>query len=164
MMQALRGRAWKFGDEVDTDILAPGKYMKSPLKDLACHCLEAIDPYFAKSVKVNDFVVAGRSFGIGSSREQAAQVLSHLGVAAVIASSFGGIFYRNAFNCGLPAIICASAEHIENGQQLEVNLKNGTIINLSTKNTLNCDPIPSHLLDLINAGGLVCYLEKKLNN
>jgi 3-isopropylmalate/(R)-2-methylmalate dehydratase small subunit len=160
----LTGLVWRFGDEVDTDVLAPGIYMKGPLEELAIHCLESVEPSFAGSVKEGDIIVAGRNFGMGSSREQAAQVLTHLGVAAVIAPSFGGIFYRNAFNWGLPAIICASVDGIENGHRLELDLEGGTISNLDTGESLTGDPIPGHLMGLIDAGGLVPYLEKKLKN
>ncbi|MAF49947.1 MAG: 3-isopropylmalate dehydratase [Rhodospirillales bacterium] len=158
----LTGLVWRFGDEVDTDVLAPGIYMKGPLEELAIHCLESVEPSFAGSVQAGDIVVAGRNFGMGSSREQAAQVLKHLGVAAVIAPSFGGIFYRNAFNWGLPAIICASVDGIENGHRLELDLEGGTISNLDTGETMAADAIPGHLMGLIDAGGLVPYLEKKL--
>ena len=134
------------------------------LKELASHCLESVDPLFAGSVKSNDFIVAGRNFGLGSSREQAALVLNYLGLAAVVALSFGGIFYRNAFNCGLPAITCSSVEEIETGHRLEVNLESGTIVNLDTAKKMNGEPIPSHLLGLIDVGGLIPHLEKTLNN
>ena len=134
------------------------------LKELASHCLESVDPLFSGSVKSNDFIVAGRNFGLGSSREQAALVLNYLGLAAVVALSFGGIFYRNAFNCGLPAITCSSVEEIETGHLLEVNLESGTIVNLDTAKKMNGEPIPSHLLGLLDAGGLIPQLEKTLNN
>ena len=155
MIEILTGRAWKFGDDINTDLLAPGVYMKGSLKELASHCLESVDPLFAGSVKSNDFIVAGRNFGLGSSREQAAQVLNYLGVAAVIALSFGGI---------LPAITCSSVEEIETGHRLEVNLESGTIVNLDTAKKMNGEPIPSHLLGLIDVGGLIPHLEKTLNN
>ena len=163
MIETLTGRAWKFGDDINTDLLAPGVYMKGSLEELASHCLESVDPFFAGSVKPTDIIVAGRNFGLGSSREQAAQVLNFLGVSAIIATSFGGIFYRNAFNWGLPAITCASVKGIENGHQVQVNLDTGTIINLDTSKTLNCEAIPDHLLKLISVGGLVPYLEQTLN-
>ena len=101
----MSGTVWKFGDNVDTDVLAPGAFMKGPVEELARHCLESVDPQFAAGVQPGDYVVAGRNFGVGSSREQAAQVLKLLGVAAVIAPSFAGIFYRNACNLGLAALL-----------------------------------------------------------
>jgi 3-isopropylmalate/(R)-2-methylmalate dehydratase small subunit len=160
----LTGRVWRFGDDVNTDLIAPGIYMKSPLEELAAHCLETVDASFAASVKADDIIVAGKNFGMGSSREQAVQVLKHLGVAAVIATSFGGIFYRNAFNWGLPAIVSAETDGIAMNNRIEVDLACGTITNLDSGQSVQSDAIPEHLMGLIDAGGLVPYLEKMLNN
>jgi 3-isopropylmalate/(R)-2-methylmalate dehydratase small subunit len=157
------GRVWKFGDDINTDVLAPGIYIKLPLKNLASHCLESIEPSFADAVSIGDIVVAGKNFGMGSSREQAAQVLKELGIAAVIASSFGGIFYRNAFNLGLPAIISADVNQIEQDHKVVIDFKTGKISNGSTGKSLNGDIIPENLLALVEAGGLVPYLDRKLN-
>ena len=115
------GRAWVFGDDIDTDLLAPGAYMKGPVKELARHCLEAVDPTFAAGVAAGDVVVGGVNFGVGSSREQAAQALRCLGVGAVVARSFGGIFYRNALNLGLLAVVCAEAGQLRAGDRLTVD-------------------------------------------
>lgn len=156
------GRAWVFGDGVDTDALAPGGYMKGPLAELAAHCLETVDPEFAAAVEPGDFVVAGRNFGLGSSREQAAQALKHLGVAAVVARSFAGIFYRNALNLGLPAVVCAEAGEIVAGDRLRVDLAGGRIENLTRTATLACEAVPGHLLAIVRDGGLVPHLEKRL--
>jgi 3-isopropylmalate/(R)-2-methylmalate dehydratase small subunit len=160
----LTGRVWRFGDDVNTDLIAPGIYMKSPLEELAAHCLETVDASFAASVKADDIIVAGKNFGMGSSREQAVQVLKHLGVAAVIATSFGGIFYRNAFNWGLPAIVSAETDGIAMNNRIEVDLAGGTITNLDSGQSVQSDAIPEHLMGLIDAGGLVPYLENKLKN
>ena len=160
----LTGRVWRFGDDVNTDLIAPGIYMKSPLEELAAHCLETVDASFAASVKADDIIVAGKNFGMGSSREQAVQVLKHLGVAAVIATSFGGIFYRNAFNWGLPAIVSVETDGIAMNNRIEVDLAGGTITNLDSGQSVQSDAIPEHLMGLIDAGGLVPYLEKMLNN
>lgn len=157
------GRVWKFGDDINTDVLAPGIYIKLPLKNLASHCLESIEPSFADAVSIGDIVVAGKNFGMGSSREQAAQVLKELGIAAVIASSFGGIFYRNAFNLGLPAIISADVNQIEQDHKVVIDFKTGKISNVSAGKSLNADIIPENLLALVEAGGLVPYLDRKLN-
>ncbi len=156
------GRAWVFGDAIDTDLLAPGLYMKLGIDELARHCLETVDTGFASGVAVGDFVVAGRNFGIGSSREQAAEALKHLGVAAVIARSFGGIFYRNALNLGLLAVVCESAGQIVAGQDLRLDAEAGRIDNLTSGETFACEPIPPHLLEMVRDGGLVAHLEKKL--
>lgn len=155
------GRAWVFGDNVDTDALAPGLYMKQPIDELAAHCLETINVSFAAAVAPGDFVVAGRNFGMGSSREQAAQALKHLGVAAVVAQSFAGIFYRNALNLGLPAIVCAHTQQIADNDQLRIYASSGMLDNLTPLETLACEAIPSHLLAMVSDGGLVPHLEKR---
>lgn len=155
-------RAWVFGDGVDTDLLAPGLYMKGPLEALAQHCLEGLDPAFAREVRPGDFVVAGRNFGMGSSREQAAEALRHLGVRAVIARSFAGIFYRNAFNLGLAAVVCPDAGQIAAGDRLDLDLAAGRLRNLTGGALLACEPIPGHLMTLLADGGLLPHLEKRL--
>ena len=152
------GRAFVFGDNIDTDVLAPGHLMKLSPQDLATHCLEAIDPQFSKTVKAGDFVVAGQNFGLGSSREQAAISLKLLGVGAIIAPSFARIFYRNALNLGLPALFCDQADQIRAGDQLRVDPVAGKISNLTNGQMLECRPIPSHLMAMVQAGGLIAYL------
>ena len=159
----MAGRVWKFGDDVNTDVLAPGIYIKLPLEDLASHCLEAVEPNFGSDVQDGDIVVGGVNFGMGSSREQAAQVLKALGVAAVIAPSFGSIFYRNAFNLGLPAIVSNEIDQIAAEQELKIVLKTGVIENITTGKQLAGEAVPENLMDLVEAGGLVPYLEQKLN-
>lgn len=156
------GRAWIFGDNVDTDVLAPGKYMKSAIEELARHCLEAVEPGFAASVQAGDVVVGRRNFGTGSSREQAPQALKHLGVAALVAESFAGLFYRNAINLGLPALVCADARRIHAGDRLRVDAESGRIENLTSGESLACEPIPGHLMQMVRDGGLVPHLEKRL--
>ncbi|XQW83552.1 3-isopropylmalate dehydratase [Thalassotalea piscium] len=153
--------AWVFGNKIDTDLLAPGAYMKSTLQELAAHCLEAVNVNFAQQVKAGDFVVAGDAFGIGSSREQAAQALVELGVSGVIAKSFARIFYRNALNLGLPVLCCDQVDSISEGDQLIVDPIAGIITNLTTHETYQCDPIPPELMDIVNAGGLMPFLKAK---
>src|SRR6185369_10399980 len=116
------GRAWTFGDNIDTDVLAPGIYMKLPVEEVAQHCLEAVDPEFAARVQPGDIVVGGENFGMGSSREQAPQALKILGVGAVLAKSFARIFYRNALNLGLPALFFREADEVSAGDRLELDL------------------------------------------
>jgi 3-isopropylmalate/(R)-2-methylmalate dehydratase small subunit len=157
----ISGRAFVFGDNIDTDVLAPGHLMKLSAQELAQHCLEAIDPNFAKSVQRGDFVVAGQNFGLGSSREQAAVSLSLLGVGAIIAPSFARIFYRNALNLGLPALFCEKAAKIRAGDTLEVDPIAGTINNKTSCQTLSCRPIPAHLMAMVQAGGLIAHLHKQ---
>jgi 3-isopropylmalate/(R)-2-methylmalate dehydratase small subunit len=156
------GRAWVFGDDLTTEALAPGRYMKFAIEEIARHCLESVDPLFAAQVHAGDVVVGGRNFGAGSSREQAAGALVHLGVAAVVAPSFAGLFYRNAFNLGLPLLVCAEAGSILPGDFLEVDFEAGWLKNLTQKRTIACEPIPAHLAALIRDGGLLGHLEKRL--
>jgi 3-isopropylmalate/(R)-2-methylmalate dehydratase small subunit len=151
-----------FGDDIDTDLLAPGVYMKGSIEQIAPHCLEALDPAFARSVRPGDILVAGRNLGIGSSREQAVQALRHLGIRVVLARSFGRIFYRNAMNLGLPALECAELDGIRAGDELRVSLTGGVVENLSAGRVHRCLPIPPHLLAMIEDGGLLPHLEKRL--
>jgi len=159
--QIIEGRAFVFGDQVDTDVLAPGVYMKDPLPVIASHCLETVDPEFAGAVRPGDIVVAGAGFGIGSSREQAAEALRYLGVGALLAHSYGGIFYRNALNFGLPALIRPASDRIETGDRLRVDPGAGTVANLSRGETYSVEPLPDFLLRMIEDGGLVAHLEKR---
>ena len=156
------GRAWVFGDDIDTDVLAPGQYMKGPVEELAKHCLEFVDPAFAPGVAVGDVVVGGRNFGLGSSREQAAQVLKILGIEAVVARSFGGIFYRNALNLGLVAVVCPAIGAVKPGDILTVDARAGRIENQTRNERYDCEPLPDHLMSMIENGGLIPHLELKL--
>jgi 3-isopropylmalate/(R)-2-methylmalate dehydratase small subunit len=156
------GRAWFFGDEVDTDVLAPGIYMKGSMEEMARHCLETVDPAFAPGVKTGDVVIAGANFGIGSSREQAAQALTILGIKAVVAKSYGGIFYRNALNFGLLAVVSDAEIKAAPEDRVVVDGRAGKITNETTGEAWDCDPVPSHLLEMIDAGGLVPWLEQRM--
>jgi 3-isopropylmalate/(R)-2-methylmalate dehydratase small subunit len=155
----LLGRAFVFGDNIDTDLLAPGHLMKLSPQDLASHCLESVDPAFAKTVQPGDFVVAGANFGLGSSREQAAVSLKLLGVGAIIAPSFARIFYRNALNLGLPALFCDAAGQIRPGDCLVVDPIAGAIKNLTQDQHLTCRQIPAHLMMMVRNGGLIAHLK-----
>lgn len=155
------GRAFVFGDGIDTDVLAPGIYMKLPIEQLALHCLESIDPDFSRNVRAGDVIVAGANFGVGSSREQAAEALKHLGVACVIAKSFGNIFYRNALNFGLPVLVCSQVDSIADGDRLAVDPRSGRIANETTGLELSAQPLPDFLLEMIANGGLVPHLAKR---
>jgi 3-isopropylmalate/(R)-2-methylmalate dehydratase small subunit len=155
-------KAWVFGDNVDTDVIAPGRYMKYGIDEIAQHCMEAMDPSFAATVKQGDIVVAGRNFGAGSSREQAPEALKHLGVAALIAESYAGLFYRNAINLGLPALVCAQAKRIRAGDDVMVDAEAGRIENRTTGETLAAEPVPAFLMRIVRDGGLLAHLEKRL--
>lgn len=155
-------KAWVFGDNLDTDAIAPGRYMKFGIEEIARHCLEAVDPSFARTVQAGDVLVAGKNLGAGSSREQAPEALKQLGVAALVAQSFAGLFYRNAINLGLPAVVCPQAGRIRAGDELQLDPEGGCIKNLSTGEALACEAIPPFLMQIIRDGGLVPHLEKRL--
>jgi 3-isopropylmalate/(R)-2-methylmalate dehydratase small subunit len=159
-MTASQHRVWCVGADVDTDQLAPGAYMKLGIDDIARHCLEALRPDFASSVRRGDVLVAGPSFGIGSSREQAAAVLVTLGVAAVIAPSFGGLYFRNAFNVGLLLLQCPQADALQEGHSVGFDARAGRIV-CAEGAVLDCKPIPDFLLDMVEAGGLFNLLKKR---
>lgn len=153
------GRVFRLGDNIDTDQLAPGQYMRGGIEALAAHCLEAIRPDFAGSVRPGDVIVAGRNFGAGSSREQAAEALKHLGLAAVIAQSFAGIFYRNAINLGLPVLLVPDASGISDGDAAALDLNAGALTVEGQDVAL--EPIPENLQMLLADGGLVPHLKKR---
>ena len=154
-------RVWRFGADIDTDQLAPGAYMKLGIEGIAPHCLEAVRPDFAAAVRPGDVIAAGPNFGIGSSREQAAAALVHLGVRAVIAPSFSGLFFRNAFNLGLLLLTCRQAGELAEGEQVSLDLQQMAIVTADGRR-LGCDPIPAFLLDMVQAGGLMNQLRRKL--
>lgn len=161
-------RLWLFEETIDTDILAPGFYMKAPLADLATHCLETIRPEFAATVQSGDVVMAGANMGVGSSREQAAEVLKYLGISAVIARSFAGIFYRNAINLGLPALTLPSSLDLPkeciDGAKISFDLSQSRLTLTEFDIDINCEPIPSFLKAMIDDGGLVPHLEKRFTS
>jgi len=154
------GRAWRLPAEVDTDQLAPGATMKHGLEVTARHCLEALRPAFARQVQRGDIVVAGADFGIGSSREQAASVLVHLGVAAVVAPSFAGLYFRNAFNVGLLLLTCPDAARIADGERIAVDARGARVLR-GDGSVLACEPVPAFLLDMVDAGGLLPQLKRR---
>jgi 3-isopropylmalate/(R)-2-methylmalate dehydratase small subunit len=158
----MKGRVWKLGDNVDTDALAPGAYMKFGIDIIAAHCLESLRPDFAPGVGRGDVIVAGRNFGAGSSREQAPQALKHLGIAAVVAQSFAGLFYRNALNLGLPVVVSGECARIHDGDTLEVDPEQGTMTLNQSVQPLHCEAIPAFLMAMVRDGGLVPHLEARL--
>jgi 3-isopropylmalate/(R)-2-methylmalate dehydratase small subunit len=153
-------RVWTFGPDIDTDALAPGAYMKLGIEGIAPHCLEAVRPEFAAAVQPGDVIAAGPNFGIGSSREQAAGALVELGIKAVIAPSFSGLFFRNAFNLGLLLLTTEGATQLQDNEIVELDLASLTLTRDSGAD-LVCAPIPEFLLDMVAAGGLMNQLRKK---
>jgi 3-isopropylmalate/(R)-2-methylmalate dehydratase small subunit len=160
----LIGKAWKFGDDVNTDAIIPARYLNTwDPQELAGHCMEDADPDFVKKISIGDFIVAGKNFGCGSSREHAPLAIKHAHVAAVVAASFARIFYRNAFNMGLPILESPqAAEAIETGAELEIDLAAGTITDRSNGQTYRAQPIPDFMQALLQAGGLIAYIQQKM--
>ena len=156
-----KGKAWKFGDNISTDLIAPGRlfHLRSNLPELAKHVLEDADPEFASKMSQGDFVVGGRNFGLGSSREHAPTIIKIAGVSAVIAKSFARIFYRNAINVGLTVIQC-DIENIDTGDELELNFVDGTLKNLTKDFTLTFEPLPKVMRTILEDGGLVAHIRK----
>ena len=153
-------RVWRLGADIDTDALAPGHAMKHGIDIIAKHCLEAIRPEFASEVQPGDVIVAGPNFGIGSSREQAAAVLVQLGVAAVIAPSYSGLYFRNAFNVGLLLLTCAEAESLGDGERIALDIAAPAVV-ASQGTRLACEPVPGFLMDMVRAGGLMNQLRQR---
>jgi len=155
----VRGRAWIFGDDVDTDVITPGQYMHLPPEELREHVFEAIAPEFAGSFEAGGVLVAGSNFGCGSSRETAPQALKHLGVAAVVAESFGRIFFRNAVAIGLPVLVCPGvASGVEHGDEVELDLGAARVVNRSSGKELCGAPLHEMILETLRRGGLMNLL------
>lgn len=165
----MRGKAFKFGDNISTDHIAPGRlfHLRSNLEEFAKHVLEDADETFATRMQKGDFVVAGNNFGLGSSREHAPQIIKIAGVGAVIAKSFARIFYRNAINIGLLAIEC-DTDAIDAGDELDVDIEKGVITNITNGAVIQIEPIPPVMRKMLSDGGLVEHIKKhddfKLND
>ena len=160
----MKGKAFKFGDDVDTDVIIPARHLvTTDIQELASHCMEDGRQGFADEVSPGDIIVAGRNFGCGSSREHAPLSIKGNQISCVIAQSFARIFFRNSFNCGLPVFECPEAsEKIEEGDQIEVDQATGTINNITKNETYQAQPIPEFMQELVAAGGLMEYVKKNM--
>lgn len=156
-------KVWKFGDNIDTDVIIAARYLNtSDEKFLASHVMEDIDPNFVKKISVGDIIVAGENFGCGSSREHAPIAIKSAGICAVIAKSFARIFYRNSFNMGLLILECNETDEINEGDELKIDVNQGTISNLTQNKTYKFQPIPPFMQELIKSGGLIEYAKTKI--
>lgn len=157
----LKGKAWKFGDNISTDHIAPGRlfHLRSNLPEMAKHVLEDADPEFPIKVQKGDFVVGGENFGIGSSREHAPTIIKLAGVSAVLAKSFARIFYRNAINVGLPVVV-VNTDDIDTGDELELDLKKGILHNLTKNNSQKIAEMPHIMVRILESGGLMEFVSK----
>jgi len=159
--QTLRGKAHVLGDSISTDLIAPGRlfHLRSNLPELAKHLLEDVEPDFAKRIAPGDFLVGGRNFGLGSSREHAPTIIKMAGVGAVLAQSFARIFFRNAINVGLPVLECDTSG-VEEGDELEVDLAGGTVRNLTRDRAVTFPPLPAVMRRILTDGGLAAHVRK----
>jgi len=157
----LKGKSFKFGDDISTDLIAPGRlfHLRSNLPELARHVLEDADPDFAARVRPGDFVVGGRNFGLGSSREHAPTIIKLTGVGAVLAKSFARIFFRNSINVGLPVLVC-DTDKIDEGDELRIDLSAGTIANITKNLELEFNPLPEVMIKILDDGGLTGHIKK----
>lgn len=155
------GRAFVIGDDIDTDVLAPGAYLMLDAEDMARHCLESVRPDFADAVRPGDVLVAGANFGLGSAREQAPGALKVLGVSVVLAKSFARIFYRNAFNIGLPLLELPEGFDITDGDEVSVDAGSGLIVNHTQETRRETNALPPHLKAMVDDGGLIAHLKKR---
>ena len=159
----MAGRAWKFGDDIDTDAIIPGRYLViNDPRELAEHLFEGVRPEMAREVRGGDYVVAGENFGCGSSREHAPLALKGAGVKAVVAKSFARIFFRNSINIGLPLFICPDVDKIADGSEMEIDMAGGIIENRSRQESYQTTPLPDFLQEIVEAGGLVEYTRQQL--
>lgn len=161
----MKGKCWKFGNNINTDEIIPARYLNTTdTKELASHCMEDADPNFIKKAKPNDVIVAGENFGCGSSREHAPISIKAAGMSCVIAKSFARIFFRNAINIGLPIFECPEAvEQIKEGDEIEVNLATGEILNNTLKKRFKLEPFPPEMQEIIKSGGLMNFVKRKMN-
>ncbi|HIE35238.1 MAG TPA: 3-isopropylmalate dehydratase small subunit [Campylobacterales bacterium] len=162
-MNIITGKVWKFGDNIDTDLIIAARYLTtSDPHELAKHILEDADPEFVKKMSPGDIIVAGENFGCGSSREHAPIALKAAGIAAVVAKSFARIFYRNAFNMGLPIFELKDADLIEEGDLISINMDKGIIEDINKKRVYKFSPIPNFMQELLACGGLINYAKAEL--
>ncbi len=161
----MKGRVFKYGDDVNTDVIFPGKYTYtiSDPHEMAKHALEDLDPDFVKNVQKGDIIVAGKYFGCGSSREQAVTCLKEAGISVIIAQSFARIFYRNCINSGLPPLVLEDTSEISNKDVLDVNVETGEIVNVTTGKTYTVTPLPPFVMEIIHDGGLLSHLRKEIS-
>lgn len=159
----IKGRAWKFGDNIDTDLIIPARYLNTTdPEELAKHCMEDADPEFAKKVKKGDIIVAGKNFGCGSSREHAPISIKAAGVSCVIAESFARIFYRNAYNTGLLILECEeAAKEAESGDEIRIDIEKGLIENLTKGKSYQIKPLPEFMKKILEDGGLIPHIMKR---
>jgi 3-isopropylmalate/(R)-2-methylmalate dehydratase small subunit len=164
-MKMIKGKVYKFGDDINTDVIYPGKYLSitTDREEMARHCFETVYPEFMKKSAPGQIIVAGKNFGCGSSREQAATCLKFFGIRAVVADSFARIFFRNAINLGLPVVIApGAAKMVEQGDEIEIDLQNGAVRNCDKGKTVESSKLPDFVMRILGDGGLIAHLQKRI--
>ena len=164
-MDLIRGRVWKFGDNINTDVIIAGRYMNALLEEMKTHALEVVNPQFPLDVKKGDVIVGGKNFGCGSSREEAVSVLKANGIAAVICESFARIFFRNAISTGLPVIVCPGVSEVfKENDTLELDLDTATVTNVNLQTVVSCEPLSGELKEILSKGGILPILKDFVSN
>ena len=164
-MQIIEGKVWKFGDDINTDVISPGRYMNAPIEEIREHVLEVVNPRFSREVKEGDVIIGGNNFGCGSSREEAPAVLKACGIAAVAAESFARIFFRNAIAVGLPIVACPGVSGAFNeGANIKLDLDAGRVTNLKTGSVLSFEPLPGEMKEVLSKGGILSLLKEIARN
>ena len=163
-MSAIGGYVWKFGDNIDTDAIVPGKYLISDVAEIAQHVMEGVRPGFADEIDPGDVIVGGENFGTGSSRDPAVRALQAAGIQAIVAKSFARIFFRNCINAGLAPVECAEAGKIEEGQRIQIDVRRGTVTVQDTGAVFQAVALPEEVATILEAGGLVPYLKAELQD
>ena len=164
MLDLIRGRVWMFGDNVDTDVITPSIYIDAPMEEIKKHVLEALNPRFSLEVQQGDVIIAGNNFGCGSSRETAPNAIQALGVAAVVAESFGRIFFRNAIAIGFPIITCSNvSEYFHEGEEAELDISRAIVKNLTQNISFTGKIMSGDILDILSSGGILSFLKLHMN-
>lgn len=163
MKKEIQGTAFKFGDNINTDIISPPQYIELTVEEASVHAMEAVDPTFTQRFQPGDIIVGGNNFGSGSSRETSPLALKYLGTGAVVAKYFARIFYRNSINIGLPLFECAETDRISADDVIKIDTEQGILYNLTKQEEYHCSKIPEHIMALIEDGGLVKRLEKRFS-
>ncbi len=161
-MTIIEGRVWKFGDDVDTDVIVPGRYLIGDVAEIALHVMEGIRPGFADLIEPGDIIVAGSNFGTGSSRDVAVKAMQATGIQAIVAESFARIYFRNCINSGLAPVECPGANVIEEGQRVRIDMLDGNVTVVDTGVVLEAVPLPKEIASILDAGGLVGFMRRKI--
>jgi 3-isopropylmalate dehydratase small subunit len=162
-MKAIEGKVWKFGDNIDTDLIVPGQYLDAPMEEIVKHVLASVNPDFVKEVKRGDIIIAGRNFGCGSSRENAPGAIKELGISCIVAESFARIFFRNAIAIGLPIISCTGvSDAFEDGDIAHIEIQEASVENRTKKQSLKAENLSDEMISILSKGGILELLKERV--